>query len=188
MRINAGNHRGAKLLVAKGVDVRPTSDRARQAIFNILFAHGLKIEGAKVLDAFAGSGALGLEALSRGAGCLILFDNADAALDTARRNVAHCREENRTRIVRADATRPPRASGFANYAPADLVFVDPPYGKGLVATTLMALRSAGWIADRAIVVAEMDQRDPFDSPEGYSIREERSYGKAKIIFLEARTD
>ena len=102
--------------------------------------------------------------------------------------VAHCREEGRSRVVRADATRPPRASGFADFAPADLVFVDPPYGMGLIATALLALRSAGWIANGAIVVAEMDTRDPFGPPGGYSIRDERRYGKTKIMFLEARTD
>jgi 16S rRNA (guanine966-N2)-methyltransferase len=103
-----------------------------------------------VLDAFAGSGAMGLEALSRGAATLVLFDTADEALEAIRRNVAHCRENERARIERADATRPPSATRFGGFAPCTLLFLDPPYGQGLFGASLAALDRAGWVAPGAM--------------------------------------
>ena len=128
MRITAGDHRGRRLAVPAGRDVRPTSDRARQALFNILEHGGLgegggsPVRGAHVLDAFAGSGALGLEALSRGAASATFMDTAAPALDAIRRNVEACREEENAEILRADATRPPRPR-----VPCTFAFLDPPY-------------------------------------------------------------
>ncbi len=185
MRINAGRHRGAKLVAPKGHELRPTSDRARQAIFNMLSHGQAAIPGARVLDAFAGSGALGLEALSRGAQSLIAFDTDKAAIAAIRRNVAHCREDERTRVIEADATHPPQASRFADGAPCTLVFLDPPYGRGLVAAALTSLAKARWIAPSALIVAEMGVGDGFLPPDGFAIHDERRYGKARIVFLTA---
>jgi 16S rRNA (guanine966-N2)-methyltransferase len=183
MRIDSGAHKGKKLVVPEGRDVRPTGDRARQAIFNMLVHGENVVRDARVLDAFAGSGVLGLEALSRGAASLVAFDSDAAALKAVRLNVAGCHEENRTTVQNANATKPPAARGFADRAPADLIFLDPPYGKGLVASALAALDKAGWIAADAIVVAEMDRQDAFDLPPDYAAITDRTYGKARILIL-----
>src|SRR5215510_13917332 len=98
MRIEAGSHKGTKLIVPEGLDVRPTSDRARQAIFNVLIHRFDAVEGARVLDTFAGSGALGLEALSRGAAALIAMDLAKPALDALKRNITACHENSRALV------------------------------------------------------------------------------------------
>jgi 16S rRNA (guanine966-N2)-methyltransferase len=183
MRVDSGSHRGTRLAVPEGKDVRPTSDRARQAIFNIL-AHGHDaIEDAKVLDVFAGSGALGLEALSRGAASLAAFEKDRLAADCIKRNVAACHESERTVIVLGDATNPPEAHRHPRFTPASLVFLDPPYGLDLVAPALTALANKGWIAGDALIVAEMADRDRFAVPAGFTLIDERHYGKAHILFL-----
>lgn len=151
MRIVAGAWRGRRLVAPAGTATRPTSDRARQALFDRLahapWAAGA-LTGAQVLDAFAGSGALGLEALSRGAAHVTFLENDPGALAAIRANVAACRAADRCRILQADATRPPPGSACR------LVFLDPPYGQGLVAPALAALRRAGWIAPGAMLVVE----------------------------------
>jgi 16S rRNA (guanine966-N2)-methyltransferase len=183
MRIDSGAHKGKKLVVPEGRDVRPTADRARQAIFNMLVHGENVVREAKVLDAFAGSGALGLEALSRGATSLIAFDNDAASLQAIRSNIHGCHEEARATVQTADATKPPSVRTYPDHAPADLVFLDPPYGKNLVPTALGALDKAGWIAPDAVIVAEMDRRDAFDPPATYEIVTDRNYGKARIVIL-----
>ncbi|HEV8391412.1 MAG TPA: 16S rRNA (guanine(966)-N(2))-methyltransferase RsmD [Dongiaceae bacterium] len=181
MRIEAGAHKGTKLIVPEGDDVRPTSDRARQAIFNMLIHRFDAVEGARVLDAFAGSGALGLEALSRGADNLVAMELARPALDALKRNITACRENARTMVFACNALDPPRAQ--PRYAPCSLVFLDPPYGKGLIALALVALDRAGWIAPGALIVAEMAARDPVPEGKTLAVEDERRYGKAKIVFL-----
>jgi 16S rRNA (guanine966-N2)-methyltransferase len=183
MRVDSGSHRGTKLVVPEGKDVRPTSDRARQAIFNIL-AHGHDaIEDARVLDVFAGSGALGLEALSRGARSLAAFKQDRAAADCIKRNAAACHETERTVIILGDATRPPEAHRHPRFSPADLVFLDPPYGQDLIAPALTALNDRGWIAGNALIVTEMGDRDRLTPPEGFAPVDERRYGKARIVMM-----
>jgi 16S rRNA (guanine966-N2)-methyltransferase len=183
MRIVAGRHRGRRLEAPPGPAVRPTSDRAREAVFDIL-AHGKlgggrsPIADAVVLDAFAGSGALGLEALSRGAAAVTLMDRDKAACRAARANVAALGEKGRATVLHADSLRPPPAP-----RPATLVFLDPPYGEGLAATALEALAEAGWIEGGAIVVVELGRRDPFQAPQGFEAIDERRYGRARILFL-----
>src|SRR5260221_10510013 len=167
MRIDSGAHKGKKLVVPEGRDVRPTADRARQAILNMLVHGANVVRNAKVLDAFAVSGALGLEALSRGAASLVAFDSDAASLKAIRANMAGCHEEARATVQAANATKPPIARDFAGLAPADLIFLDPPYGQNLVPLALAALDKTGWIAPGAIIVAEMDRRDSFDLPSGY---------------------
>ena len=184
MRVTAGKHRSRKLAVPAGRDVRPTSDRARQALFNIL-EHGGFVDGggspirdANILDAFAGSGALGLEALSRGAARATFMETAAPALDAIRQNLEACREEDKAEILRADATRPPNAR-----AACGVVFLDPPYRKGLAAPALTALAQAGWLAQDAICCVELAADEGFTPPEGFEQLDERRYGAARILLL-----
>jgi 16S rRNA (guanine966-N2)-methyltransferase len=186
MRIIGGRHRGRALFAPAGSEIRPTSDRAREAIFNIL-AHG-RFGGveppyldAPVLDVFAGTGACGLEALSRGAASAVFIENSPAAITTLRRNIAHLGEASRCRILDADATRPPRAP-----SPCNLVFLDPPYRQNLAAPALAALRTAGWIAPAALCVVEIAAKEDFAAPEGFEILDERRYGAARVALLRAQ--
>ena len=186
MRIAAGRHKGLRLAVPRGGAVRPTGERARQALFNILdHAYGA-LRGARVLDAFAGSGALGLEALSRGAASLVAFDSDRAAAACARRNLAAAGESDHALILAADVLAPPPAGRFPGFAPCALAFLDPPYGRGLIAPALLALAGRGWLAPGALVVAERERREAFAAPPGFAPLEERLYGKARLIFLRAR--
>jgi len=183
VRLIAGRHRGRRLIAPAGAATRPTADRVRQALFDMLWhapwAGRAAIEDARVLDACAGTGALGLEALSRGAALATFLENDAAALAALRANVAACGEQDRALILRADATRPPTAP-----AACGLVFLDPPYGNGLVATTFAALCAAGWIAPGALVVAETE-RPPPPPPAGCTIVAERAHGAALLTVLRA---
>jgi len=163
--------------------VRPTSDRARQALFNILShgefaAGGLPFADRLVLDAFAGTGACGLEALSRGASAAAFIESDRQALAALRRNIAALDEGDRAHIVAGDATRPPRAA-FA----CAVAFLDPPYHSGLAPPALIALAAAGWLAEDALTVVEVAAREPFPAPAGFTLLDERVYGAARLIFL-----
>ncbi|HEX4614961.1 MAG TPA: 16S rRNA (guanine(966)-N(2))-methyltransferase RsmD [Stellaceae bacterium] len=188
MRIVAGRHRGRRLLAPPGETVRPTSDRAREALFNILShgqlaAEGIPFAGTAVLDAFAGTGALGLEALSRGAAGVAFIEQDREALATLRRNIAALGEGAHARIFPGDATRPPRApSAYA------LVFLDPPYRSGHAAAALTALDAAGWLAPDALAVVELAAREDLALPAGFSLVDERVYGAARLLFLRRRAD
>jgi 16S rRNA (guanine966-N2)-methyltransferase len=183
MRIVAGKHRGRRLLAPPGATVRPTSDRARQALFNILSHGGFAAEGipfaeAVVLDAFAGTGALGLEALSRGAAEAVFIEQDRDALAILRKNIEALGESARSRIIPGDATRPPRAiSGCA------VVFIDPPYRSGLAAPALVTLAAAGWFASRALAVVELAARERLAPAAGFTMLDERVYGAARLVFL-----
>lgn len=186
MRVQAGLWRGRRLLGAADARVRPTADRAREALFNIL-AHGLDRtvsdaaplpQGARVLDAFAGTGALGIEALSRGAARASFLDHHPDSLDLVRANLAALGGLERARLIRRDACRP----GAAPEA-HDLALLDPPYGSGLGAPALLALREAGWLAPGAIAVLETAAAETFAPPMGFSLLEERRYGAARLWFL-----
>jgi len=182
MRIVAGRHRGRKLISPKGDAIRPTSDRARQALFDILGspAHatddGPLPRGAAVLDAFAGSGALGLEALSRGAARASFLDNDGAACRLIEDNIAALGE--RGVVLRRDARRP----GPAPFA-CGLAFLDPPYGSGLAAPALAALAEAGWLAPDALVSVELGRAEDFRPPPGFEAIDERVYGAARLVLL-----
>ncbi|WP_448188676.1 16S rRNA (guanine(966)-N(2))-methyltransferase RsmD [Azospirillum sp. sgz301742] len=184
MRIVAGKHRGRRLQAPAGRDTRPTTDRTRESIFNIL-AHsgwgadgGSPVEGAVVLDVFCGTGALGLEALSRGAERALFFDLGRAALDTVRANIAELGEGGRTAVLRADATKPPAAREAAS-----LVFLDPPYGQDLAPKTLAALVRAGWLAPGAVAVVEEAAGAAIVPPDGFAELEDRRYGDTRVLFL-----
>ncbi len=183
MRIVAGRHRGRILVSPAGDALRPTSDRARESLFNIL-EHGKlakgglsPIRGARIVDAFCGTGALGLEALSRGAVHATFIDVDTASLALARENAGKLGERDSVAFVQADATRPPRGQ------PCTIAFLDPPYGEELAAPALAALAAAGWLAPGAIAVAETAGRETLAPPAGFTVVDERRYGKAKLTFL-----
>jgi len=188
MRIVGGIHRGRALSAPPGLEIRPTSDRAREAVFNIL-AHGghgaggaSALQGAIVLDAFCGTGALGLEALSRGAARAIFIDNDPAALVAVRANVAALREEARARVMAADATRPPPRP--KDLPPATVAFLDPPYAEVNALAALAAFAAVDWLAPRALAVVEISSRaaDPAPPP-GFELLDSRRYGAARILLL-----
>ncbi len=183
MRIVGGSHRGRRLVAPPGETVRPTSDRAREGLFNILSHGGLAAEGipfadAAVLDAFAGTGAFGLEALSRGAAEAVFVENDRDALAALRRNIVALGETARSRVIAGDATRPPRAT-----VSCAVVFLDPPYKSGLAAPALTALAVAGWLSPDALAVAEIGAREAFLLPDGFALLDERVYGAARLVFL-----
>lgn len=183
MRIIGGRLRGRALTALKDKALRPTSDRARESIFNILehALEGGQPDGAAVLDVFAGTGALGLEALSRGAALATFIDNGRAALDCARKNARALGCEDSAVFLGLDATRlpPPGDSG----APATLAFLDPPYGSGLAEPALHCLAAKGWIAPGAVLVLETGAKDSLTLPSGYQQLDERAYGAARVLFL-----
>ncbi len=186
MRIVAGRHRGRRLVAPPGRDVRPTADRTRQALFNILeHGHfvaggGSPVRGARVLDAFAGTGAMGLEALSRGAERVVFMETARKALDVLKRNVAACREEDHVEILRVDATHPPPSQAAAG---CTLIFLDPPYNSGLAAPCLSALAAAGWLTGGALCTIELAADEEFAPPAGFAAVDERQYGAARAVLL-----
>ncbi len=184
MRIVAGQYRGKPILAPPGQATRPTSDRARESIFNILehapWSPGLR--GARVADLFAGSGALGLEALSRGAAFALFVETDEAARGAIRGNIEALGLFGASRIHRRDATAlgpPPASAG----APFDLAFLDPPYAKGLGERALAELRAHGWLAAGAPVVFERGAAEPDLAADGYAVLDQREYGAARVLFL-----
>lgn len=182
MRIIGGSRRGLKLAeVGEGdaaAHLRPTSDRVREAIFNLLInAHGNPVAGARVLDLFAGTGALGLEALSRGAVEVTFVDDGAKAVGLIRANIGKMRAEGETRVLRQDA-RKLGANAGAGY---ELVFLDPPYGRGLGEVALAAARTGGWLAPGAMVVWEEGSAPAV--PEGFSVTDQRKYGDTVVTLL-----
>ncbi len=187
MRITGGKLGGRRLIAPQDASVRPTSDRTRQAIFNILlhkdFGIGFALEGAAVLDLFAGTGALGIEALSQGARwCLLVDDSADSRA-IQRENVEALGLTGATRIWRRDACElgplGPSAGG-----PFHLVFLDPPYRGDLIPKALVSLKDGGWLADKALLVAESNASEDFETP-GFTLLDERDYGETRVRFLTA---
>ena len=178
MRIVGGSHKGRRLAAPPGRVARPTADRARESLFNIL-AHSphVELDGALVVDSFAGSGALGLEALSRGAAHAWFLESHPDSLAAIRANVAELREGERATIIRADATKPPRATQACS-----LALLDAPYDLELSAPCLAALARAGWLAPEALAVVEVAAREAFTPPDGFEILDERTYGAARLVF------
>jgi 16S rRNA (guanine966-N2)-methyltransferase len=185
MRIIGGARRGLKLAeIGEGdaaAHLRPTSDRVREAIFNLLIngGHGNPVAGARVLDLFAGTGALGLEALSRGATHATFVDDGAKALALIRANVVKMRVAGETQVLRQDVTRLGANAG-AGY---DLVFLDPPYGKGLGEAALAAARKGGWLAPDAMVVWEEGVAKSV--PDGFASVDQRTYGDTIVTLLRA---
>lgn len=187
MRIVAGTLKGRTLVAPDGQDTRPTSDRARQAVFNVLehAAWAGPLVGARVLDLFAGSGALGFEAISRGAAFCLFVETDDAARGAIRENVDAFSLFGQTRVHRRSATdlgvRPSSAG-----EPFDIAFLDPPYGKGLGEQALARLIEEDWLKPGAIVVFERGAGEPEIETSGYARLDARDYGAARVLFLKAQ--
>ncbi|MCQ8185954.1 16S rRNA (guanine(966)-N(2))-methyltransferase RsmD [Parvularcula maris] len=187
MRIVGGRFKGRKITAPSGLNTRPTTDRTREALFNIL-AHreGVELEGARVLDLFAGSGALGFEALSRGGAFCLFVDNDAGARGAIRDNIEALQLFGETRLHR----RPADALGKkpANVGdPFDLVFMDPPYGKGLIAKAVSTVIDGEWLSPGALIVAEHSKGEALDLPEGAEPEETRGFGDTEITFLRIKT-
>jgi 16S rRNA (guanine966-N2)-methyltransferase len=180
MRIVGGNLRGRAIASPKHEGLRPTSDRVRESLFNIL-AHGVPgfaLEGARVIDLFAGTGALGLEALSRGGAFCLFVDNEAEARALIRTNIETFGLTGVTRIFRRDATD---LGPAGTMAPFTLAFLDPPYGRGLGERTLVSLADGGWLTPGAIVVLEERAGIEIALPQGFAEADRRTYGDTQIL-------
>ncbi|MAY87102.1 MAG: 16S rRNA (guanine(966)-N(2))-methyltransferase RsmD [Pseudooceanicola sp.] len=183
MRIIAGRFRGRALTPLgkgdAGAHLRPTPDRVRESLFSILAARGV-LDGARVLDLFAGTGALGLEALSRGADHVTFVENGRTGASLIQRNAKLLGVADSTHLFRMDATK----LGANTAQPADLVFLDPPYGKGLGARALTAALTANWIAPEALIAWE--ENAPQTAPDGFDLVDTRRFGDTTLTLITAR--
>jgi len=181
MRIVGGRLRSRPLAAPRSDAIRPTSDRLREALFNILsHAYGDPVAGARVLDLFAGTGALGIEAISRGASYALFVDEGVEARALLRQNVETLGLGGVTRIFRRDATRLGPAHPLE---PFSLVFLDPPYGKGLAEKALASAREGGWLTPQALIVVEEAADAGFVAPEGFEELERRQYDDTEFVLL-----
>ena len=181
MRIVGGQHRGRTLAAPKSQGIRPTADRLRESLFNILaHAYGDPVSGARVLDLFAGSGALGLEALSRGAAFVLFVDDGAEARALIRQNVETLGAAGVTRIFRRDATR---LGDVHPNEPFSLVFLDPPYGKGLAEKALASARDGGWLTQDALIVVEEAKDAAFKASQAFEEIDRRDYDDTEFVFL-----
>jgi 16S rRNA (guanine966-N2)-methyltransferase len=183
MRVVGGRLRSRPIAGPKSNAVRPTSDRLREALFNILtHAYGDPVTGARVLDLFAGTGALGIEAISRGAAYALFVDEGVEARALLRDNVEQLGLGGVTRIFRRDATRLGPAHPLE---PFSLVFADPPYGKSVAEKALTAARDGGWLKPEALIFVEEAADAGFAAPEGFTELERRKYDDTEFVFLRA---
>ena len=181
MRVVGGRLKGRNLASPASRDIRPTADRLRESLFNILVhAYGDPIADARVLDLFAGTGALGIEAVSRGAKFTLFVDNGAEARALMRDNVEALGLGGVTKVYRRDATDLGPAHPVE---PFSLVFVDPPYGKGFAEKALVSLRDGGWLTQGALLVAEEATAAAFKAPKGFSELERRAYDDTEFTFL-----
>jgi len=181
MRIVAGKFRGKQLTAPSDLSIRPTADRVRESMFNILSSRlGPDFEGRRVLDLFAGTGALGLEALSRGASHVTFVDTGAEARGLIRDHIEAFGAGGIAKLLRRDATA---LGPVGNIRPFDLVFLDPPYGRGLGEAALMSLRESGWLAPNAILVFEESNDAVIDWPRGFELEDRREYGAAAVHLL-----
>jgi 16S rRNA (guanine966-N2)-methyltransferase len=181
MRVVAGRLKGRSLASPSSHDIRPTADRLRQSVFNILIhAYDDPIQDARVLDLFAGTGALGIEAVSRGAKFALFVDNGAEARALLRNNVEALGLGGVTKVFRRDATDLGPAHPVE---PFSLVFLDPPYGKGLAEKALASLRDGGWLTSGALLVVEEAKAAGFATPEGFEELERRAYDDTEFVFL-----
>jgi len=181
MRIVAGKFRGKQLLSPPDDSIRPTSDRARESIFNILASRlGPHLDGVRVIDLFAGTGALGLEALSRGAAHVIFVDTGADARGLIRDHIEAFGAGGVTKLLRRDATDLGPAGTMGGIG---LAFLDPPYGKGLGEKALVELREGKWLAPGATVVLEEASEATVEVPEGFALQDRREYGAGAMHIL-----
>jgi 16S rRNA (guanine966-N2)-methyltransferase len=183
MRVVGGRLKGRNIAAPSSRDIRPTADRLRESVFNILLhAYDDPIEGARVLDLFAGTGALGIEAVSRGAAFTLFVDNGAEARALLRNNVEALGLGGVTKVYRRDATNLGPAHPVEPFA---LVFLDPPYGRGLAEKALASLRSGGWLVPGALLVVEESKAANVAAPEGFDELERRAYDDTEFVFLRA---
>ena len=183
MRIVGGAFRGRALAAPRDQSIRPTTDRARESLFNVLtHAHGDRLAGARVLDLFAGTGALGLEALSRGAAACVFIEESAQGRGLIRENVEAFGLQGRTKIFRRDATS---LGEVGTMQPFDLLFADPPYGKGFGERALASARAGGWLKPGALCVVEEAAAAGFGPVEGFALLDERAYGETVIRLFES---
>jgi 16S rRNA (guanine966-N2)-methyltransferase len=181
MRIVAGKFRGKQLLSPSDDSIRPTADRVRESMFNILASRlGPVFDGIRVLDLFAGTGALGLEALSRGASHVTFVDIGAEARGLIRDHIEAFGAGGITKLLRRDATDLGVPGTFGKF---DLVFLDPPYGKGLGEQALAGIAANGWLADGATIVFEESVEATVEIPAGFALEDRREYGAAAVHFL-----
>jgi len=181
MRVVGGTLGGRVIAAPKSAAIRPTADRLREALFNILLhAYADPVRGARVLDLFAGTGALGIEALSHGAEFALFIDDRAEARALLRENVAALGLGGVARIFRRDATR---LGPVQPLAPFSLAFLDPPYGQGLAAAALASARAGGWFTADALIVVEEAAKAQFAAPEGFTELERRRYDDTEFVFL-----
>jgi 16S rRNA (guanine966-N2)-methyltransferase len=181
MRVVGGRLRGRTLGAPKSQAIRPTADRLREALFNILaHAYGDPVTGARVLDLFAGTGALGIEALSRGAAFTLFVDDDADARALIRESVAALGLGGTSRIFRRDATK---LGPVYPLGPFSLAFLDPPYGQGLAEQALGSAREGGWLTPDALVVVEESTKAAFAVPDGFIEQERRRYDDTEFILL-----
>jgi 16S rRNA (guanine966-N2)-methyltransferase len=184
LRITAGKFGGRTLHAPDGAAVRPTSDKVRQAIFNVIehkdFRFPFRLEGARCVDLFAGTGAMGLEALSRGARYCLFVDADAGSRALIRENVEALSLTGASKIWRRDASALGRLDTLA---PFDLAFLDPPYRKDLVPPALASLRDGAWLNKPSLVIAEMAEDECLPSVDGYEVLDGRVYGDTRVLFL-----
>jgi 16S rRNA (guanine966-N2)-methyltransferase len=183
MRIVGGKLKGRTLKGPAADAIRPTSDRLRETLFNILVhSYGDPIEGARVLDLFAGTGAMAIEALSRGARFALFIDQSAEACALIRANVEAFGLGEATRVLRRDARKLGAAAAEDRFS---LAFLDPPYGKGLAPQALIALRDGGWLDKDALLLVEESAQTEIPLPEGFALIETRTYGDTQVLFVRA---
>jgi 16S rRNA (guanine966-N2)-methyltransferase len=183
MRIVAGKFRGKQLTPPKGLEIRPTSDRVREAVFSIIGSRlGPNLTGRRVLDLFAGTGAMGLEALSRGADHCIFVDTGVEARGLIRGHIETFGVGGQVKLLRRDATD---LGPTERLKPADLVFIDPPYGQGLGEKAIASALKGGWIESGALIVLEEQKSAEITAPDGTEIVDRRDYGDTAVTLLEA---
>lgn len=183
MRIVAGTFRGKQLDAPRTDAIRPTADRVREAVFSIIGSRlGANLDGVRVLDLFAGTGAMGLEALSRGADHCVFVDTGVEARGLIRGHIEAFGVAGRVKLLRRDATD---LGPVERLKPAHLVFADPPYGQGLGEKALASGRKGGWIAPGALIVLEERKDIEIAAPDGFAIVDRRDYGDTAVTLMEA---
>jgi 16S rRNA (guanine966-N2)-methyltransferase len=185
MRVVGGRLRGRNLAAPSSREIRPTADRLRESLFNILaHAYDDPLQGARVLDLFAGTGALGIEAISRGAAFALFVDTGAEARALLRNNVEALGLGGVTKIFRRDATNLGAAHPLLPFA---VVFLDPPYRKGLAETALVSLRDGGWLVPGALLVVEEAKATGFAAPSGFEELERRAYDDTELVFIKSNS-
>lgn len=184
MRIIAGEAGGRRLATPKGTHIRPVLDQVKESIFNILF----DVQNLRVLDLFAGTGSIGLEAVSRGAGKAVFVDNDREAISIIRENIKRCRFEKKTNLVPRHIDIAIKMLSKKNEK-FDLIFIDPPYLKGLVVSTINKVFESGLLAEDGLIITEHHPKEPVRNlAKGIEISDQRKYGQTMITFLKKASD